>query len=381
MAATDLPASNSVVSLSPVAFNPIKEAARQLEVCNSCRYCEGYCAVFPALERRRVFTPGDVDYLANLCHDCRACLYACMFAPPHQFAVNLPKALAEVRRETYARYAVPTAAAHALRASGWLLALIAAIAGALLAAGVIATGDPSRIVTVHEGPGAFYQVVPYLLMFAPALAVSVVGFVVLIAGGVRFWHATRGSFRDLLQPGRVIRGTADALGLRYLTGGGAGGCNYPDDQPSRSRYVFHMLVFYGFLAAIVSTTSAFIQQDLLGWLPPYPIASVPVVFGSLGGVAMLVGTIGLLYLKRRSDRTPADPVQIEMDYVLLWQLALVNFTGLLLLALRDSAAMGPILIAHLAIVFTFFLTMPYSKFAHFIYRYAALVQNRLESRS
>ena len=65
----------------------------QLEVCNACRYCEGYCAVFPALEKRRRFTPGDVVYLANLCHDCRACFYACMYAPPHEFGVNIPKAL------------------------------------------------------------------------------------------------------------------------------------------------------------------------------------------------------------------------------------------------------------------------------------------------
>jgi len=77
----------------------------QLEVCNACRYCEGYCAVFPALERRRRFTPGDVVYLANLCHDCRACFYACMYAPPHEFGVNIPKALAEVREYIQAKLA------------------------------------------------------------------------------------------------------------------------------------------------------------------------------------------------------------------------------------------------------------------------------------
>src|SRR3954451_15967907 len=79
----------------------------QLEVCNACRYCEGCCAVFPALERRKRFTPNDVVYLANLCHDCRACYYACMYAPPHEFGVNIPQALAEVREQTYAQYALP----------------------------------------------------------------------------------------------------------------------------------------------------------------------------------------------------------------------------------------------------------------------------------
>ena len=29
----------------------VEDAQRVLRVCNACRYCEGYCAVFPALAR------------------------------------------------------------------------------------------------------------------------------------------------------------------------------------------------------------------------------------------------------------------------------------------------------------------------------------------
>src|SRR5713101_7502625 len=76
-------------------------------VCNACRYCEGFCAVFPAMERRRSFSGGDLTYLANLCFDCRACFYACQYAPPHEFAVNVPKVFAEVRAETYRDYTWP----------------------------------------------------------------------------------------------------------------------------------------------------------------------------------------------------------------------------------------------------------------------------------
>ena len=52
------------------------EVARQLQICNACRYCEGFCAVFPAMTRRLEFAPADVHYLANLCHNCGACLHA-----------------------------------------------------------------------------------------------------------------------------------------------------------------------------------------------------------------------------------------------------------------------------------------------------------------
>ena len=80
--------------------NLVAEAQRVLAICNACRYCEGYCAVFPALERRLTFDEGDVHYLANLCHNCGACLYACQYAPPHEFELNFPRVLAQVRKET-----------------------------------------------------------------------------------------------------------------------------------------------------------------------------------------------------------------------------------------------------------------------------------------
>ena len=85
----------------------LKEAERLMTICNACRYCEGYCAVFPAMERRRTFTVQDLAYLSNLCFDCRACFYACPYSPPHEFAVNIPKTFAELRMDTYQDYTWP----------------------------------------------------------------------------------------------------------------------------------------------------------------------------------------------------------------------------------------------------------------------------------
>src|SRR4051812_26782310 len=96
----------------------LEEANRQLTICNSCRYCEGYCAVFPALERRTKISDGDTIFLANLCHDCRACHQACMFTLPHEFAINIPAVLSEVRATTYARYAWPRRLAVLMRRAG-----------------------------------------------------------------------------------------------------------------------------------------------------------------------------------------------------------------------------------------------------------------------
>jgi citrate/tricarballylate utilization protein len=120
------------------------EVARQMQICNACRYCEGFCAVFPAMTRRLEFGKADVHYLANLCHNCGACLHACQYAPPHEFLVNVPQAMARVRLETYAEFAWPRAFGALYRRNGLVLslALVAALALFLaLAAGKSGAGN------------------------------------------------------------------------------------------------------------------------------------------------------------------------------------------------------------------------------------------------
>src|SRR3954453_6865161 len=104
-------------STEPRFMSFLDNAIWQAEVYNACRYCEGLCAVFPALERRRGFKLEDLQYLANLCHDCRACFHACMYAPPHEFGVNIPQVLSQIRRETYEHYALPAIARRLVRSN------------------------------------------------------------------------------------------------------------------------------------------------------------------------------------------------------------------------------------------------------------------------
>jgi citrate/tricarballylate utilization protein len=53
---------------------------------------------------------------------------------------------------------------------------------------------------------------------------------------------------------------------------------------------------------------------------------------------------------------------------------MTGLTGIALLLWRETPAMGPLLALHLGVVFSLFITMPYGKFVHGIYRYAALVR-------
>lgn len=347
------------------------EADRQLTLCNACRYCEGYCAVFQAIELRREFGKGDVFYLSNLCHDCRACYYACMYSPPHEFAINIPKILSEARIASYKQWSFPSllARSFANRRVVWMLAAAAAAAVLLLSLLLIPS---EQMWSPHGGPGAFYQLIPYAAMVVGALALATYGAAVWLHGAVHSWRemdVARGTAG--IRP--LARAVGAALGLRYLQGGGPG-CFYPDERPSAVRRVFHGLVFWGFLSDFVSTTLAYIYQDWLHELPPYSLGSAPVIFGALGGVGLLAGCAGLIWCKLHSDREPMGKGAYGLDYDFLCILALTALTGLLTLVLRSTAALGSLLALHLALVAALFISAPYGKFVHAMYRFLALVK-------
>jgi citrate/tricarballylate utilization protein len=353
-------------------LNLFEEANRQLIICNACRYCEGFCPVFRAIETRRDFAQGDVLYLANLCHDCRACYYSCMFTPPHEFAVNIPQILSEARISSYQRWSWPSLLARAFKNRGITVFLALGVV-AMVALAALALIPSDRLFAAHLGPGAFYEVVPYLAMVIPAMALFFYGVFLWLRGSVRSWSETGGT-----PPGPdgvkvVLRAIGAALGVRYLQGGGPG-CYYPGESPSAIRRVYHNLVVWGFLFDFASTTLAFIYQDFLHLLPPYSLTSAPVVFGTVGGIALGIGTAGLISIKLKSDRTPASEGAYGMDYIFLVMLCLTALSGLLLLSLRATPALGGLLVVHLALVAALFATAPYGKFVHAVYRTEALVR-------
>src|ERR1700740_1257122 len=167
----------------------LRGPARLVTVCNTCRYCEGLCAVFPAMEMRRAFTDGDLNYLANLCHACGACYVDCQFSPPHEFNVNVPKTLAVARAESYAAYAWPRAFAGLFARNGLVISLIAAASVAAFIFGFAAFIDPAVLYGVHTGPGAFYRLMPHNAMVALFGAAFLYAIVALVMSVRAFWRA------------------------------------------------------------------------------------------------------------------------------------------------------------------------------------------------
>ena len=349
-----------------------QQARRFVEICNACRYCEGYCAVFPAIELRRQFSSGDLSYLANLCHDCRGCYYSCQYAPPHEFALNLPQVLAELRLDTYERYAWPRPLAALFRRNGIAISILTILSISFFL--WLAKPAPSPAVA-PSGPGAFYAVVPEDAMIAITGLAFIFASLSMAIGLVNFWRDTAGL--PVPDGSSFLAALADVLTLRNLGGDGYG-CNSRDESFSQSRRYFHHALFYGFVLCFASTCAAAVYEHLLGRLSPYPLLSLPVLLGTAGGVGMLIGTAGLLRIKLAADPAPAAKALLDIDYSFLVLLFVAAVTGLILLALRDTAAMSPLLAVHLGAIVSLFLILPYCKFVHGIYRAAALLRSASE---
>ncbi|MEI6598826.1 MAG: tricarballylate utilization 4Fe-4S protein TcuB [Comamonadaceae bacterium] len=358
------------------------EVGRQMQICNACRYCEGFCAVFPAMTRRLEFGKADVHYLANLCHNCGACLHACQYAPPHEFAVNVPQAMAKVRLQTYADYAWPAALGSLYRRNGLTLALVLAAALALFMMLVLGGSGSSGQATAASG---FYAILPHGLLvslFAPVFLFAVLA---LGLGLRRFWREIRpASLSDpdaSAMSGVAVReASRNALSLKYLDGGHGEGCNNHDDGWTLWRRRFHHLTAYGFVLCFAATSVATLYHYLLAWDAPYDLPSLPKLLGVIGGVSLLIGSAGLFALNLRRHPLHGDAAQKPMDRGFIALLFFSSASGLALWLARSSAAMPLLLAFHLGVVMALFLTLPYGKFAHGLFRGAALLKWSIERR-
>jgi citrate/tricarballylate utilization protein len=339
--------------------------ARVLQICNACRYCEGFCAVFPAMTRRLDFDVRDVHYLANLCHNCGACLHACQYAPPHEFAVNLPQAMARVRRQTYQAYAWPAALRRAVPRNGLVLALALAGAGAVPGAGRGGQGAGGT-----RRAGNFYAVFPHGLMVALFGRSS--RFAVLALGvGVRASGARRRRGRRPRR--RPAEATHDALrcvpGRRPWRGLPQRGRPLDAGAPAR-----HHLTFYGFMLCLRGHQRGHalpLRVRLAGALRPGP--ACPSCWARWAGCRLLAGLAGLWLAAPAPPPAAWGPGAAARwtwasSRCCSWPAA----TGLALLAgprarrpWRCCCACTWAVMAVMAL----FATLPYGKFAHGVYRW------------
>ena len=361
------------------ATEALAEADRLMVVCNSCRYCEGLCAVFPAMEMRRSFADTDLNYLANLCHSCGACYTDCQFSPPHEFQVNVPQTLARVRNQSYAAYARPRMMARFFAGNDRKAALVSLVAVIVFA---LAFAYRGRNVDAARVGRMFYALMPHNAMAGVFGVVALLALLAMVLGLRAFWRDIQAPAAPSLSRSAfwaaIWRAMGDAARLRYLDGGGAG-CE--DEVKPDLRRFYHHFTFYGFVLCFAATSIATLYHYGFGREAPYPLWDLPVVLGTLGGIGLLIGPPGLYLAKKRRNPTLQDSGGYGMENAFLALLFLTAASGLALLALRATPLLAPALALHLGVVMGLFLTLPYGKFVHGIYRFAALVHYAMERKA
>lgn len=352
----------------------VARGAHTMAVCNACRYCEAYCPVFPAMERRTSFGVADLSLLANLCHNCGECLYACQYAPPHEFGIDVPRMFAELRLASYEDHCWPRPLARAFRRQGPLTA-VAIVAGLFaVMTGATAWLNPVALATPPTGAD-FYAVIPHGVMIG---IFGLVGLFVLAAFVVslRAYSRAIGEGRGRGSWAAVFGALADGISLRHLHGSGTD-CVSAEEVRRPWRRWSHHATLGGFALCFASTTVA-AAYHAFGWEAPYGYASAPVALGIAGGLGLIVGPMGQWWEHGRRDPALADPTQHGMDSALILLLWLTSVTGLLVLALREGPAMPWLLLVHLATVLALFVALPYGKFVHGLYRLVALIRDATE---
>jgi quinone-modifying oxidoreductase subunit QmoC len=298
-----------------------------------------------------------------LCHRCSDCNTHC----PRGAAPG--DVLAAVRDYAVRHYAVPGFMARGCGRPGWMLLMLGL--PALLMLGVLwARG----LLHIPEGPVHYGEFFPHLLMQVFFGGFVMLSFVLGLVGAWRFWrdmernHPGNGKGQGLVAS---IVGTV----VEILTHSRFRKCS-----ESKGRFFSHLLMFWGFAGLWVTTVGVVVSAYVFDHYP-LPLWDPLKILGNVSTVALLLGLI--LVIIDRIGKPAATETSNSRDWSFIGILLAVTVTGLATEVLRfaDVRLLAyPVYFVHLTVVFALLVYLPYSRFAHLIYRTVALIHARYSGR-
>ncbi|MEJ2719842.1 MAG: quinone-interacting membrane-bound oxidoreductase complex subunit QmoC [bacterium] len=363
-----------------------------LKKCYQCATCSTVCNISPEKKpfpRKEMLMAGwgRSDELMKdpdvwLCHQCNDCTTYC----PR--GARPGDVLAAVRSFAYKHFAFPSFMGKALATPKALPALL--LVPIIIMVGCIFLTAPraadGRFVFLQSGVADFNLFLPHSSVDAIFVFGNILIFAFAAVGFVRFWRALdsagSGSRMSFLQ-GAVITLKEVLAHSKFKECG----TNYP-------RATAHMLVLFGFIGAMITTGLVLLfvflphYIELLGAENVHPFFHVPIdlphpvkILGALSGLAILIGCVMLLY--RRWTQKDEVGANGYADQLFLYVMFLTGLTGL---TSWGSRLIGVPMFAyvnyfiHILCVFFLLWYMPYSKFAHMLYRGLAIVHARCSGR-
>jgi quinone-modifying oxidoreductase subunit QmoC len=186
-------------------------------------------------------------------------------------------------------------------------------------------------------------------------------------GLIRFWKGLKESFPDSEGPGFIP--SAIKAVKEIITHENFGKC-----VTNKPRQYAHFMVLFGFLGSMATAGLALLWTVVLGHHSPIDLPNLIKVLGTVSGLALLIG-LAIIFIRRFGDRDKIGANGYS-DWLFLYILAAVGFTGLILQFLRMGGLAAAAYITYfIHLVFVFFLLWyaPYSKFAHMFYRTLAMI--------
>ncbi|MDP8239655.1 MAG: quinone-interacting membrane-bound oxidoreductase complex subunit QmoC [Candidatus Hatepunaea meridiana] len=218
----------------------------------------------------------------------------------------------------------------------------------------------------------------YFLPHGPTEMLFIIGSihiaVFMSIGLLRFWKGMQNSWGGAVKIGFISALISTVIEIfshsRFSSCGSA-----------RYRQIAHLLVFYGFILTAAATAMATIEMVVFhnflgfeGHYPPFPLYHPIKICGNLGGFAIVIGVIIVMY-QRITNPKNAGKAGYTM-WLFIWVTGIVALSGLLCQFMR-IAGIGelayPLYFIHITTVFFLLLYSPYSQFGHMFYRTLAMV--------
>jgi quinone-modifying oxidoreductase subunit QmoC len=343
------------------------EAAR----CFQCATCTGVCDLATpemAFPRRQMLWAqwGLADRLAAdpaiwLCHQCNDCTTRCPRDARPGDAIQAMRSLAieELGAPRFMARLVGQA-----RVTWPLLLGLPIVFWAVFIQAVNGFAVPAL-------PLSYSAVVPQWMIYAVFLPAFAFAIAAAAVGARRCWAAWgRGASRQGSLLGGLGGAALEILGHR----------RFATCSAARPRRLGHLLLVWGFLGALATTTLLGVAMDLLGVRTPLPQLHPIKLLGNASAVLLVVGLAWLLV--HRATRPETAGRSRAFDHFFLGLVVLVVVSGVGAEVARAILPAGPALgiyVVHLGAVLSLFLTFPFSKFAHALYRTLAMAHQRLAS--